>query len=97
LGGIFGPKRIKKEKTMQVLKLADDLFETLLAGTKWTTVRKGRRGVELGELRFEGAEDENLSAVVSVISVTYTALGNIPTTTLEADGFKDHDDALAQM
>ncbi len=82
---------------MQVLKLADDLFGPLRSAEKFTTIRKGRRDVALGELCFEGADDVELTEVVTVRSVTFTALGWVPFETLEADGFKDHDDMLEQM
>ncbi len=82
---------------MQVLKLADDLFGPLRAAEKFCTIRKGRRDVELGDLQFEGAEDVSLKEVVQVTSVTFTTLGGVPEETLEADGFRDHDDALEQM
>lgn len=82
---------------MQVLKLADDLFGPLREAKKLTTIRKGRRDVALGELRFEGAEDESLTEVVNVTSVTFTTLAGVSPAILEADGFADHDDALEQM
>lgn len=82
---------------MQVLKLADDLFGPLREGKKLTTIRKGRRDVLLGALRFDGAEDESLTEVVNVTSVTFTTLAGVAKEVLWSDGFDDHDDALEQM
>lgn len=86
-----------KEKYMQVLKLADDLFGPIRSAEKLTTIRKGRRDVALGDLRFEGATDESLSEVVNVTSVIFTTLAGVSKAVLESDGFEDHDDALEQM
>lgn len=82
---------------MQFLFLRDCVFGALRAGLKHTTIRKDRRDIQLGALKFRGATDISLEEIVHVISVTFTTLGGLSEDTLEADGFKDHDQALKVM
>ena len=82
---------------MQTLKLADNLFPAIREGYKRNTIRKGRRDIGLGLLRLEGAEDESLTIVVEVTSVTFIRLCNVSQEDMESDGFLDHADMLVQM
>jgi len=84
---------------VQVLFLARDLFESIDQG-KTVTIRKGRRDVQLGDLRFlspiqEG--EEQLQRDVYVTYVMYCKAIDIPIDLLMDDGFEDHDDMLEGM
>lgn len=80
---------------MQKLTLYEDIFDKLENG-KRTTIRKGRRKIELGELMFESTE-EGRQKMVDVVMVSYTRLENVNTEDLENDGFKDHHDMWEKM
>lgn len=80
---------------MQKLTLYEDIFDALEKG-KLTTIRKGRRNVELGELLFESTE-KGRQKIVDVVMVYYTRLENVNTEDLENDGFKDHHDMWVKM
>ena len=80
---------------MQKLKLAEDVFDALENG-KLTTIRKGRRNIELGDLLFESVEKER-KEVVNVLNVHYCKLANVYIGDLTNDGFKDHHDMWEQM
>lgn len=80
---------------MQKLLLAEDVFDGLEKG-KRTTIRQGRRHIELGGLLFESTEVKR-HKVVSVISVHYCRLANVYIGDLTNDGFKDHNDMWEQM
>jgi len=89
----------KDTKDIQVLFLARDLFETIDYG-KTVTIRKGRREVQLGDLRFlSPVEDgqEQLTRDVHVTYVMYCKAIDIPIDLVIEDGFEDHDDMLEGM
>jgi len=71
---------------MQTLKLAEDIFDALETG-KQTTIRKGRRDIQLGDLKLESVE-ENRQEIVNVINVHYCRLANVYIGDLQNDGFK---------
>jgi hypothetical protein len=89
----FTSKLQKKE--MQQLKLFEDVFDSLQKG-KLTTIRKGRRSIDLGELRLESVETKR-HEIVEVITVYYTRLKQVNTEDLKNDGFRDHLDMWEQM
>lgn len=80
---------------MQKLLLSEDVFDALEAGKK-TTIRKGRRDVQLGELLFESTKTKR-QEVVNVLNVHYCRLSNVYIGDLQNDGFKDHHDMWEQM
>jgi len=80
---------------MQQLKLFEDVFDSLQKG-KLTTIRKGRRSIDLGELRLESVETKR-HEIVEVITVYYTRLKQVNTEDLKNDGFRDHLDMWEQM
>ena len=69
----------------QTLKLADDLFPSLLAGKKCATVRAGARAIELGELLFESVSGTQ-RASVEVYEVRHKALSRLTNLEAAADG-----------
>ncbi len=79
------------------LLLAGDLFEQLLAGNKEAIIRLGYQDVRLGELVFKRTEDEDKSAAVDVFMVIHTEIRDVPEILLEAEGFKDYDEAVAGL
>ena len=85
----------QKEKELQKLKLAEDVFDALEFG-KVTTIRKGRRNIELGDLIFESVKSQR-KEVVNVLNVHYCKLANVYIGDLKNDGFKDHHDMCLQM
>ncbi|WP_107040133.1 ASCH domain-containing protein [Brumimicrobium mesophilum] len=80
---------------MQKLILHEDIFDALNQG-KITTIRKGRRKIELGKLMFESS-DEDRQKIVEVVSFYYAKLEDVNTEDLENDGFKDHQDMWEKM
>lgn len=80
---------------MQKLTLYEDIFDALALG-KRTTIRKGRRNIELGELLFESTEAKR-QKVVEVINVYCVSLDKVELADLKNDGFKDHQDMWEQM
>jgi hypothetical protein len=89
----------KDTQEVQVLFLARDLFEDIDHG-KTVTIRKGRRDVQLGKLRFlSPVEDgeEQLQRDVDVTYVMYCKAIDVPIDLLMDDGFEDHDDMLEGM
>ncbi len=82
---------------LMIMKLADELFVSLRSGVKRTTIRKGYREVQLGQLLFEGANDESLVESVKVTSVLHTTLGELPDDVLADDGFVSHIHAMRAM
>ena len=80
---------------MQKLTLYEDIFDALELG-KRTTIRKGRRNIELGELLFESTETKR-QKVVEVVNVYCVSLEKVELEDLKNDGFKDHQDMWEQM
>ena len=77
------------------LLLAEDVFDALETG-KRTTIRLGRRNIELGDLVFESVET-NRTETVNVLNVHFCKLANVYIGDLQNDGFKDHHDMWEQM
>ena len=84
-----------KTEVMQVLTLLEDIFDALEQG-KRTTIRKGRRDIQLGELLFESVGTKRRKAVL-VTSVHYCLLADVPLEDLLNDGFRDHQDMWHKM
>ena len=80
---------------MQKLTLYEDIFDELTKG-KITTIRKGRRKIELGKLMF-GSSDEGRQKIVEVVSFYYAKLEDVEIQDLENDGFKNHQDMWEKM
>lgn len=80
---------------MQSLKLADDLFPLLL-NTKFSTIRFGRRDIQLGELTFENVSDSD-SKVVNVIRVVHSKVHSLMAFEITDDGFKNINDLIEGM
>lgn len=78
----------------QKLILADDVFDLLEDG-KTCTIRKGRKDIQLGFLKFESIDKRE--EIVFVKIVLYCKLKNIPIDYVINDGFIDHDDIEKQM
>lgn len=74
---------------MQALKLADALFIPLQYGLKTATVRLGKRDIVPGPLRFTGADNPQLTAVVQVTRVSYTCAENLTQDDAWSDGISD--------
>lgn len=69
----------------QELKLADDLFPSLLAGSKTCTIRAGKRDYTAGPLVFS-AVNSNQSTVVKVTAVVHKKLGELTDDEAQKDG-----------
>ncbi len=84
---------------MQQLKLATDLFDDLVTGRKYMTIRKGRRDIQLGELEFEsvGEVGGGLKKVVRVHRVAYTLVGGLCDREAKEDGFQSVHDLILGM
>ena len=80
---------------MQKLTLFEDIFDALEHG-KLTTIRKGRRDIQLGDLLFESV-DTKRKEVVQVVIVYYCRLSNVAIEDLQNDGFTDHQDMWEKM
>ncbi|PWH84973.1 hypothetical protein [Brumimicrobium oceani] len=80
---------------MQKLTLYEDIFDDLEKG-KRTTIRKGRRNIELGELLLESTDIQR-KKIVDVKMVYYSRLESVKKTDLENDGFTDHQDMWEKM
>lgn len=72
---------------MQTLKLADDLFPAIDAGTKRGTIRTGKREIEPGEMMLEGATDPGLCRLVDVERVSYTRASRLTEADAALDGY----------
>jgi len=79
----------KPIKIMQTLKLADDLFPSLIEGNKRMTIRRGYRDIRLGDLLFEGASDDSLQKEVEVVEVTHIRVAGVSDEECQNDGFND--------
>jgi hypothetical protein len=73
---------------MQTLKLADDLLIPLLEGNKELTIRRGRRDIQLGPLKFETVSG-NDEVEVEVIEVRYVRISGVPDDICKEDGFEN--------
>lgn len=79
-----------------ILKLADDLFEGLYDGTKFVTIRKGQRDIALGQNIMESVSGDR-SEEIDVYQVTRMAIGLIPDTVAQDDGFENSEEMLEGM
>lgn len=82
---------------MQTLKLADDLFEPLLNGTKRGTVRNGKRDIVPGTLIFESADGTQKPARVQVSRVSLTEVHALTIRDAQLDGHERPDDLIAAL
>jgi hypothetical protein len=73
---------------MQTLKLADDLLISVMEGDKEVTIRRGRRDIQLGPLKFETVSG-NDEVEVEVVEVRYLRVSGVPDDICQEDGFKD--------
>jgi len=80
---------------MQQLILAEDIFDQLETG-KRTTIRKGRRSINLDELEFESLTEKR-KAVYYARMVYYCKLKDVLESDLINDGFENHADLLDKM
>lgn len=81
---------------MQTLKLADDLFPSLLDGTKLCTIRRGERDISLDRLTFENVSETQF-AVVFVTSVRKTFIDLLTDEEAQADGAKNAEDMFQSL
>ena len=79
-----------------ILKLADDLFESLYDGTKFVTIRKGQRDISLGINTMESISGDD-QVKINVYQVTRMLLGLVPDTVAQDDGFEDAEEMLEGM
>ena len=87
------------EDNMQTLFLVEELFELIDCG-KTVTIRKGRRDIQLGELKFLSPVDGDehpMKRIVDVTHLMYCKAKDIPMDLLQDDGFDDHDDMIKQL
>ena len=70
---------------VQELKLADDLWPSLVSGDKTVTIRAGHRAIARGELVFE-AVNSGERFPVTVVSVTHKKLGMLTDAEAQKDG-----------
>lgn len=82
---------------MQTLKLADDLFPALDAGTKRGTIRTGLRNIELGGLMLVGASNDALRRTVQVVRVSYTMASSLTDADAALDGYGHVRDLYAAL
>jgi hypothetical protein len=73
---------------MQTLKLDDELMEWVWAGEKNGTSRLGKREIELDDLLLTATNGTVGDIVVTVKSVTYTKLKDIPMSIINSEGYK---------
>lgn len=73
---------------MQTLKLADNLLLPLMEGYKRLTIRRGRRDIQLGPLKFETVSG-NDEVEVEVVEVRYVRVSGVPDDICIEDGFND--------
>lgn len=85
---------------MQQLKLANDLFPSVLNHTKHMTIRKGRRDIQLGWLELESTDQVDgkfLNQAVRVHRVAYTFVGGLCDREAKEDGFESVQDLIDKM
>ncbi len=87
---------------MQQLKLANDLFPSVLNNTKHMTIRKGRRDIQLGWLELEttdpiAPDGTTLNHAVRVHRVSYTFVGGLCDREAKEDGFESVQDLIDKM
>lgn len=73
---------------MQTLKLADNLLIPLMKGEKKLTIRRGRRDIQLGELKFETVSG-NDEVEVEVVEIRYIRISGVSDDICKEDGFDD--------
>lgn len=81
---------------MQTLKIADDLLLPILEGKKEMTIRRGRRDIQLGPLKFETVSG-NDDVEVEVFEVRYLKISEVSDDICQEDGFDDWDDFFEGM
>lgn len=80
------------------LKLADDLVDRVVKGTKRITIRLGQRNIEVGKfLTLEATNGTLPSVQVYVEGLTVLPLELIDETYIEADGYASHEDLIAGL
>ena len=83
-------------KSLQTLKLADELLIPLMEGKKKITIRRGRRDIQLDKLKFETVSGMD-EVEVDVVEVRYVRVSDVSEKIYKQDGFSDYVDFYRGM
>lgn len=88
-------------RQMQQLQLANDLFVQVVNGSKYHTIREGRRDIQLGMLELYSTGKvtggDHLRHAVRVHRVVYTKVGGLCDHEAKEFGYKNVEDLIDKL